>query len=86
MGRITVKEKKKMEILGLTIDSRGNWSEHIQAIASDARNRLGAIRRMSHRLDDQSTMRAYIQSFCVLKDWVWQPGLLGSCRKPFEEA
>ena len=59
MGRITVKEKKKMEILGLTIDARGNWSRHIQAIASDARKRLGAIRRMSHMLDDKSIMRAY---------------------------
>ena len=59
MGRITVKEKKKMEILGLTIDPRGNWSQHIQAIASDARKRLGAIRRMSHMLDDKSIMRAY---------------------------
>jgi hypothetical protein len=59
MGRIAVKEKKEMEILGLTIDARGNWSRHIQAIASDARKRLGAIRRMSHMLDDKSIMRAY---------------------------
>ena len=59
MGRIAVKEKKKMETLGLTIDPRGNWSQHIQAIASDARKRLGAIRRMSHMLDDKSIMRAY---------------------------
>ena len=29
------------------------------AIASDARKRLGAIRRMSHMLDDKSIMRAY---------------------------
>ena len=59
MGRITVKEKKNMEIFGLTIDPRGNWSQHIQAIASDARKRLGAIRRMSHHmLDDKSIMRA----------------------------
>ena len=48
-----------MEILGLTLDARGNWSRHIQAIASDARKRLGAIRRMSHMLNDKSIMRAY---------------------------
>ncbi|CAN0082365.1 unnamed protein product, partial [Heterosigma akashiwo] len=59
MGRIAVNEKKEMEILGLTIDTRGNWSRHIQAIASDARKRLGAIRRMSHMLVDKSIMRAY---------------------------
>ena len=58
MGRITVKEKKKVEILGLTIDPRENWSQHIQAIASDAHRRLGAIRRMSHMLDEKSIMRA----------------------------
>ena len=29
MGIITVKEKKKMENLGLTIDPRGNWSQHV---------------------------------------------------------
>ena len=32
MGRIAVKEKKEMEILGLTIDARGDWSRHIQAM------------------------------------------------------
>ena len=48
-----------MEILGLTIDPRGNWSQYIQAVASDARKRLEAIGRMSHMLDDKSIMRAY---------------------------
>ncbi len=48
-----------MEILGLVIDPRGNWSLHVKAIASDARKRLGAIRRVSHMLDDESIMRAY---------------------------
>ena len=60
MGRITVKEKKEMEVLGLTIDVRGNLSRHIQAIASDARKRLGAIRMMSHVLDDKRIMRAVV--------------------------
>ena len=59
MGRIAVKEKKEMEILGLTIDARGNWSQHIQATASDACKRLGAIRRVSYMLDDKSIMRVY---------------------------
>ena len=67
MERIAVKEKKEMEILGLTIDAnRGNWSRHIQAIASDARKRLGAIRRMSHMLDDEH--HEGLQSFCTPKD------------------
>jgi len=30
MARIAVKEKKKMEVFGLTIDPGGNWSQHIQ--------------------------------------------------------
>ena len=64
MGRIIVKEKKKMKILGLTIDPRGNWSQHIQAIASDARKRLRAIRRMSYVLDHKSIMRAYKAFVC----------------------
>ncbi|CAM9952339.1 unnamed protein product, partial [Heterosigma akashiwo] len=64
MGKITVKEKKNMEILGLTINPRGNWSQHIQAIASDARKCLGAIKRMSHMLDDKSIMRAYKAFVC----------------------
>ena len=67
MGRIAAKEKKKIEILVLTIDPRGNWSQHVQAIASDARRRLGAIRRTSHMLDDKSIMRAY-KAFYALKD------------------
>ena len=32
MGRIAVKEKKEMEILGLTIDARGNWSQLVKVL------------------------------------------------------
>ena len=59
MGRIAVKEKKKMEIMGLAIDSRRNWSQHTHVIASDAHKRLEAIITVSHMLDDKSIMRAY---------------------------
>ena len=50
----------------------------VQAIASDARKRLGAIRRMSHMLDDKSIMRAYTKLLCAqrLSMAAWPTGEL----------
>ena len=59
IGRIAVKEKKEIEIFGLTIDARGNWSRHIQAIASDARKRLGLL--VNHPANDRPTQKG----FCI---------------------
>jgi hypothetical protein len=39
-----------------------------EAIASDARKRLEAIRRVSHMLDDSSTLRAY-KAFASMVAW-----------------
>ena len=50
MGGMIVKEKEQLEALGFTIDPRGNWSLHAEAVAKEARKRLGAIRRIAHIL------------------------------------
>jgi len=59
MGGVIVEEKEHVEALGFTIDPRGNWSLHAEAVAKEARKRLGAIRRIAHMLDDRAKMMAY---------------------------
>jgi hypothetical protein len=59
MGGFTVEEKEQLKALGFVVDSKGNWSQHVQAVAGEARKRLGAIRRVAHLLDNQSIMMAY---------------------------
>ena len=52
MGGVIVEEEKQLEALGFTINPRGNWSLHAEAVAKEARKRLGAIRRIAQMLDD----------------------------------
>ncbi|CAM9923839.1 unnamed protein product [Heterosigma akashiwo] len=59
MGGVIVEEKEQLEVLGFTIDPRGNWSLHAEAVAKEARKRLGAIWRIAHMLDDRAKMMAY---------------------------
>ena len=54
-----VEEKEQLEAQGFTIDPRGNWFPHTEAVAKKARKRLGAIRRIAHMLDDRAKMMAY---------------------------
>ena len=59
MGGVVVEEKEQLEALGFTIDPRGKWSLLAEAVAKEARKRLGAIRRIAHMLDDRAKMMAY---------------------------
>ena len=54
MGAVIVEEKEQLEALGFTIDPQGNWSLHAEAVAKEARKRLGAIRRIALMLDDRA--------------------------------
>jgi len=55
------RKKKKLEALGFTIDRRGNWSLHAEAVAKEARRKRlgGAIKRIAHMLDDRAKKMAY---------------------------
>ena len=60
---------REMEAMGFTIDPRGNWSLYAEAVAKEARKRLGAIRRIAHNmLDDRAKMMDGLQGFCNIKD------------------
>ena len=48
MGRVVVEEKEQLEALGFTIDTQRDWSLHAEAVAKEARKRLGAIKRIAH--------------------------------------
>ena len=63
---MAAEKKEKLEALGFTIDSRGNWSLYAEAVAKEAWKRLGAIRRIAHMLDDRAKMMAY-KAFVRLK-------------------
>ena len=51
-------EEEQLKALGFLVDSKGNWSHHVQEIAAEARKKLGAITRVAHLLDNQSIMMA----------------------------
>ena len=56
-------------MLGFTIDPRFNWSLHAKVVDKEARERLGAIRRIAHMVDDcAKKMMAYKEGFCKIKD------------------
>jgi hypothetical protein len=59
MGGHEVKEVEELEALGFIIDKKGNWAKFAEATASAARQRLGALRRLSPLLDDDSITMAY---------------------------
>ena len=52
-------ENETLEVLGFTLDSKGTWSPHVDRIATEARQRLGAIRRARRYLDDNGLHTAY---------------------------
>ena len=40
----------KLEILGVTIDSKLTWSKHISAVSTRAGQKLGALRKVANKL------------------------------------
>ena len=48
-----------LKILGFLIDNKGNWSKFAKAMASVARQRLGALRRLAPLLDDDCINMVY---------------------------
>ena len=59
MGESTVKEGEVLKVLGFVFDRKCNWSKHCETIAKQARQRLGAIKRIQNYLDDQGIVTAY---------------------------
>ena len=58
MGGVIVEKKEQLEeALGFTIDPRGNWSLHAEAVVKETQKRLGAIRRIAHILDEMIVPR-----------------------------
>ena len=59
MGESIVEEGEDLKVLGFVFDRKCNWSKHCEAIAKQARQRLGAIKRIQNYLDDQGIVTAY---------------------------
>ena len=52
-------KNETLDVLGFTLDSKGTWSPHVDRIATEARQRLGAIRRARRYRDDSGLHTAY---------------------------
>jgi len=59
MGGFTVEEKEVLKVLGFLVDNKGNWGKHVEQTAKEARQRLGAIKRIRQYLNDTSSVRMY---------------------------
>ena len=58
-GSTNLVEKDELEILGVTIDSKLTWTKHVSNIASRAGQKLGALRRVAHKLDRRGRATVY---------------------------
>ncbi len=56
---IIIAESPTINILGVTIDRKLNWTSHINTVATRAGQRLGILRRVSHLLTPQSLSTIY---------------------------
>ena len=52
-------QNNDLEILGVKLDSKLVWSNHISAIATRAGQRLGALRKVANKLDIQGRANVY---------------------------
>jgi len=52
-------QNNDLEILGVKLDSKLVWSNHISAIATRAGQRLGALRKVANKLDVQGRANVY---------------------------
>ena len=69
-----MKEKKSTKFLGITIDSKLNWKEHISNLLVKINRNIGIIWRTRHSLNKQSKLLLYyslIQSHLQYGVTVW---------------
>jgi len=58
-GTTKLVEKEELEILGVTVDSKLTWTKHISNVSSRAGQKLGALRRVSNKLDVRGRATVY---------------------------
>ena len=56
-----IAENKTLEVLGFTLDNKGMWSAHVDRTVKEARQRLGAISRVSGHLNDNRVYTAFVR-------------------------
>ena len=56
---IAITESPTVNILGITIDQKLNWTHHINTMATRAGQRLGILQRVTHLLTPQSLSTSY---------------------------
>ena len=58
-GTTTLAEMDELVILSVTIDKKLTWSKHISNITARAGQKLGALRRVSNKLDSKGRATVY---------------------------
>eukprot|EP00061_Rhincodon_typus_P019208 g9890.t1 len=56
---VTITESATINILGVAIDQKLNWTHHINTVATRAAQKLGILRRVTHLLTPQSLSTIY---------------------------
>ena len=53
IGGEVLQTSKSEKLLGLTINSDLNWSTHVDKLSSTLKQRLGLLRRIKHKINNQ---------------------------------
>ncbi|KAI8511965.1 hypothetical protein Bbelb_110650 [Branchiostoma belcheri] len=89
-GNTKLAEKDELEILGVTIDSKLSWTKHTLNTAARAGQKLGALRRVAHKLNSSGRAAVYkaqvrsvmeYASLCWMSAPVTSPVLLDSVQR-----
>ena len=77
LGHSTTQSSDSLNILGVTIDSRLNFSTHHDALVNDLRRRLGVIRRLKCQMSRGKLLNEVAQSLFVgrlqCNAWITRP-------------
>ena len=74
IGNDAVKTQKSMKVLGIQMDSRLNWSEHISATVNKMNKFTGALKFIRKRLNEKQFLQVLTSQYygtCYYGSPVW---------------
>ena len=58
-GSTKLAENNELEILGVTVDCKLTWTEHVSNVAAWEREKLGALHKVAHKLTREEKVTVY---------------------------